>query len=799
MTLLRSFLLALICLCAATPLHAQEPDRLLHARLSEGELELLTAQGRYRIRPLSEQVLQTQFQPWGEPAPGPSHTVPAELPRVDAQLRRDADGLWLRTAGIAVQVLDQPLRLRYVFQGQELLQQVEGFHAAGEQQRVRFRISADEALMGGGARALGMNRRGHRLKLYNRAHYGYGERSGLMSTSLPLVLSSKRYLVHFDDGGVGELDLARHDPHTLAYETSNRRRTYQVVAAPHWEGLLAAYTGLTGRQPLPPRWALGSFASRFGYRSEAQAREVLAHYRAADIPLDAIVFDLYWFGKTVTGTMGNLAFDRDTFPDPAGMMRDFAAQGVQTVLITEPFILKTSQRWDEAVREGVLATDASGQPASYDFFFGHTGLIDLFKPQARDWFWARYRELKSLGVGGWWGDLGEPEVHPAHLRHASGSADEVHNQYGHEWARLIHEGYRRDYPNERPFILMRAGFSGSQRFGLIPWSGDVARSWAGLSSQPEIALQMGLQGLAYMHSDLGGFAGAHLDDELYVRWLQYGVFQPVFRPHAQDEVPSEPVYRAAPALALARAAIQLRARLLPYHYSMAFENSRSGLPLMRPLWFAEPENAALYREANTYFWGPSLLVAPVLQAGQATRSVYLPGTRAYFDFHTGQRHAGGQTLEVALQSDRIPVFVRAGAFLPLATRATSVRDYDARQLELHHYVDASAPQAEGELYDDDGHTAQAYEQGRYERLRFQSRLSAQGLTLDLTSHPGAQWAPHSRRLDLQIHGLKAAPRAVRLNGKALADWRWDSGRLHFSVPTQPGGRQRVQVQPGFSS
>ena len=138
-----------------------------------------------------------------------------------------------------------------------------------------------------------------------------------------------------------------------------------------------------------------------------------------------------------------------------------------------------------------------------------------------------------------WGDLGEPEVFPSKVITAGGKADEVHNIYGHNWAKLLADGYKKDFPTQRPFILMRAGYSGSQRFGMVPWSGDVSRSWGGLQSQMEIALQMGMQGLGYMHSDLGGFAGDYFDNELYLRWLQYGVFNPIFRPHAQEEVASE--------------------------------------------------------------------------------------------------------------------------------------------------------------------------------------------------------------------------------------------------------------------
>ena len=142
-------------------------------------------------------------------------------------------------------------------------------------------------------------------------------------------------------------------------------------------------------------------------------------------------------------------------------------------------------------------------------------MIDIYNPEGASWFWSIYKGLRAKGVVGVWGDLGEPEVHPKALKHYNRTADEVHNIYGHDWAGLIHSGYKKDFPKERPLVLMRAGYSGSQRYGLIPWSGDVNRTWGGLQSQTEIALQMGLQGLGYMHSDLGGFAGANLDDELY--------------------------------------------------------------------------------------------------------------------------------------------------------------------------------------------------------------------------------------------------------------------------------------------
>lgn len=289
----------------------------------------------------------------------------------------------------------------------------------------------------------------------------------------------------------------------------------------------------------------------------------------------------------------------------------------------------------------MLATDSIGNPFTYDFYFGNTGLIDLFKPKGRQWFWEIYRRLAEMGVAGVWGDLGEPEVHPSNLYHAIGSADEVHNIYGHSWAQLVYEGYRSEYPNQRPFILMRSGAAGSQRFGLIPWSGDVNRSWGGLKGQTEISLQMGMQGLAYMHSDLGGFAGNNLDDELYVRWLQYGVFQPVFRPHAQEDVPSEPVFRSSWAKDLARKAIELRYQLIPYQYTLAFDNEQYGLPFMRPLFFEEPENRTLLAKSDGYLWGSNFLIYPITEPNQQTKEVYFPKGSWWFDFYSGKMFKGG--------------------------------------------------------------------------------------------------------------------------------------------------------------
>ena len=235
---------------------------------------------------------------------------------------------------------------------------------------------------------------------------------------------------------------------------------------------------------------------------------------------------------------------------------------------------------------------------------------------------------------------------------------------------------------------MRAGAAGSQRFGMIPWSGDVNRTWGGLQSQPEIALQMGMQGLGYMHSDLGGFAGANLDDNLYTRWLQYGVFQPIFRPHAQEDVPSEPVFRSDKAKKLAKKAIELRYKLLPYNYNLAFENNQKGTPLMRPIFFEEDDHK-LMTNSSTYLWGKDFLITPILKDSVKTKEIYFPKTANWFNFYSDEKVNGGQTKTVEVDKETIPTYVRGGAFIPMTKLVQTTDDYKGSNLEIHYYFDAS--------------------------------------------------------------------------------------------------------------
>ncbi|GFZ81552.1 alpha-glucosidase [Aquaticitalea lipolytica] len=744
-------------------------------------VEVVVNDGVYKIQFYTSKIVETTFIPNGEDFNSNSHAVVLQPEKVVLELKDLNDRIVLHSNGITVNIQKKPFQISYWFNGKPIISEKEGYTKIESGESIQFNLTKDEVLYGGGARALGMNRRGNRLQLYNRAHYGYETHSELMNYTMPLVMSSNIYAVHFDNAPIGYLDLDSKQDNTLTYETISGRKTYQVIVGDSWLDLIDNYTDLTGKQPLPPRWVFGNFSSRFGYHSQKEVEETVQKFKDEKIPLDAVIIDIYWFGKDIQGHMGNLEFLKDSFPNPKQMIKNLDDKGVKTVLVTEPFILTTSKRWQETVDKDVLAKDSVGNPYKFDFYFGNTGLIDIYNPKGKAWLWNIYKELADIGVKGVWGDLGEPEVHPSKLLHATGTADEVHNIYGHDWARLVFEGYQKDFPNQRPFILMRSGSSGSQRFGLIPWSGDVNRTWGGLQSQTEIAIQMAMQGLAYMHSDLGGFAGANLDDELYTRWLQYGVFQPIYRPHAQEEVPAEPVFREEKTKQLAKQSIELRYKLLPYNYTLAFENNQSGAPLMRPVFFDEPNSKTQQLSATTYLWGKDFLVTPIVNSNVKEQEVYFPKNNVWFDFYTDEKFEGGQTKAIQTKENYIPTYVRAGAFIPMAKLVQSTDTYNASSLDVHYYYDESVITSTSQLYNDDGLTPNAFEKGNYELLQFESELEKGNLEIEFESIIGSQYTSNDKQINLTIHNINKSPKRINVNNKK-ADFNWNELSKTLIIP-----------------
>ncbi|OUR81993.1 glycosyl hydrolase [Colwellia psychrerythraea] len=808
----------LTCLVISTPLLASSGNYLNH-KLEGNTLVITTNAVEVTLSAYGEGAIAAHYQPLDKKLPAsqlPSFAIKEKALHSNFVIKEDKKQLTLTLNKLSAVINKAPFSISYYQKANNqknrlLIAEQQGFFSSTVNeiteipavegsstatqitkklpvQGFRFHLNDTEKLLGGGERVLGMDRRGHSFPLYNRAHYGYTTQSEQMNFSIPAVMSSNKYIVLFDNSAKGYMDLAKKEKNTLEFSAVAGRMAYIVFSADTYPKLLNNYVDVTGKQPLPPRWSLGNYASRFGYRNEKEVRDTVNKFIDLDFPLDALVLDLYWFGKDIKGHMGNLSWDKNTFPEPEKMIRDIKDKGVNTILITEPFVLSTSSNWQNAVDNQALAKDEHGKAKQFDFYFGNTGLVDVFNDKGQQWFNSIYQTLYQQGVTGWWGDLGEPEVHPSDTLHtlSDGSvvnADAIHNVYGHQWAKMVFENQLKMSPDQRPFILMRSGFAGSQRYGMIPWTGDVSRSWGGLKPQVELSLQMSLLGMAYTHSDLGGFAGGEkFDQEMYIRWLQYGIFQPIYRPHGQDNIAPEAVFHDKRTQDILREYIKLRYKLLPYNYTLAYQNSTTGMPLMRPLFFEEKlehglgdkDDLTIFDNASSYLWGDAFLVTPVVSPNVSSVAVNLP-TGVWFDYFThknepSKKYQGNQTINLPTSLDKLPVLVRAGAFIPMIDDIQSTQDYDASKLTLHYYADNSVSNADYEMYEDDGKTYQAIEKGLFELLQFSAKQQQQHLSINLNRKgKGYNGMPKERNMTVVIHNITQAPTKISLNNKMIND------------------------------
>ena len=683
---------------------------------------------------------------------------------VTMQVESSDSALVVTLNGLTVRVQKYPLRLQFLKNGLPLLSDENGLFWQGVQRGVRFRLTPYEGLYGAGQRAEGINHRGLRLNSYNApvGCYGFGAQD--LNITIPFILSSLKYGIYFEDSYPGYMDLGYTEPNIFEYGEEGGKLSYFFITRNSYPEIIQTYSQLTGMQPLPPRWTMGYIQSRFGYESEAQAREVVQTFRQQHIPLDALVLDLYWFGW---GGMGNLHWDNSHWQNPTGMMHDFDTAGVKTILITEPYILQSSTNYSTAYANGYLTPDSFGVPVIMpNFWAGSAGLLDITKPAAQEWFWSFYQSLINQGVGGWWCDLGEPELHPAQMLHYGGSAAKVHNVYSLMWAKLLHEKYRQHFSNQRLFNLIRSGYAGMQRFSTFPWSGDVQRTFEGMQAQIPILLNMGMGGVGYMGSDLGGFSCGNQNAELYTRWLQFGAFCPVMRAHGYG-VPTEPIYYDSLTKAIVTDYIRLRYSLMPYNYTLAWENHLTGMPLARPVMFDSLSQVAASNMYDEYLWGPAFLVAPVMNPLQTNRILYLPSGN-WFDYWTDQIITGQTVITASAPLDRLPLYVKAGSFVPMIPPIETTRDYSSDTLIVHFYPHMNVPTSEYTLYDDDGKTPDSDLLDQYETVHFTGNTGANEISIQCQrnngSYPGA---PINRKMLFQLHSIRNAPTAIRVGQSIL--------------------------------
>ena len=623
----------------------------------------------------------------------------------------------------------------------------------------RFLPKKSESWYGAGERGHAARLNGDSLSFYNRPNYGYGAgdpRISQTGISVPYVVSDAGYGLLFDDAAPATLLTGD----TLSFKSEGKYPLsyFFINGDGSIKGTTQELTALTGRQDLPPFWTLGYVTSKYGYHNREEALGAIDSLKRNDYPVDGIVFDLYWYGTETD--MGRLEWDEKQFPQHRSMLDSLRRMGVNTVLIHQPYINKKGaiDNYNLLAEKGLLVKDADGNVNDVTTWVGDAGMFDMSNPATRQWLWDRISALTAEGVAGWWGDLGEPEVHPLSMVHDNGlSAAEYHNRYGNDWSQFLYEGLRRDFPDMRPMLMMRGGTAGLQRYSVFPWTGDVARSWPGLQAQVNLMLSAGLSGLGYMSSDLGGFAvdpASPVDSELYARWLEMGAFTPFMRTHAQ--LKPEP-YHYPELSDISHKYIRMRYEWLPYNYTLAFENATEGLPPARPLNFSNSSSEKEMREADDeYLWGDNVLVAPVMIQGARTRDVYFPKGVWVDWWNPDMRFTGGAHAVVEAPLDMLPLFVKAGSFIPqFEKKISNVGEYDPSRLTIF-YFHSDTPSSYT-LFDDNRLSPLSLNEGAYQLTTFSASPGDTFTEISLSSNGGIySGMPPYRDFTFRIPGMAAS-------------------------------------------
>ncbi len=545
-----------------------------------------------------------------------------------------------------------------------------------------------------GDKAGRLNMKGQRYTLWNTDTFMYGTDTDPLYKSIPFFIRIHKGLsagFFLDNSYQSWFDFEKSQAGRICIRTAGGPLSCFLINGPAYLDVCRRYAALTGKTPLPPIWALGFHQCRWSYFPESRVKEVAATFRDLDIPCDAIWLDIDYMDGYRCFT-----WNLDYFPDPKGMIEWLRKKGFHTVVMIDPGIRIDEQYFvfQHGTDYDVWCKRSNGEWMIAPVWPPDCVFPDFTHPHVRQWWGKLYRNLYlHQQVDGFWNDMNEPAIFKVHrktfpdnvIHHYEGHLTDhrqAHNVYGQQMSRATFEGLRQLKPHQRPFVLTRATFAGGQRYAAV-WTGDNIANWEHLAIALRQTLRLSISGFSFAGSDIGGFAGQP-DGELMIRWLQLGVFHPLFRVHSignhtdgdaaqddqalqapppEDRMDQEPWAFGEPWTNLARKAIQWRYRLLPYLYSAFWRHQRDGTPVLLPLCALWPEDKRAIKIEEAFMLGEHLLIWPILRPGQKTKSIYLPQGK-WYDWTSGKIYqAGAHRLRVHL--DRIPAFARAGSVIPL--------------------------------------------------------------------------------------------------------------------------------------
>ena len=599
--------------------------------------------------------------------------------------------------------------------------------------------------------------------------------------SIPFFLSSKGYGVLWNNASVTTWN-NRFQPVLTLQSHEADAIDYFFIDGPDFDRIIAGYRELTGAAPLFPLWAYGYWQSKLAYNSQDELLGIAAKYRQLHIPIDNLVLDEGW--ETVLGSR----IFTPRFPDPGSMVETLHDEHFHLMVSVWPLFQPESPAFDEMQKNNFfVAQSANHWPA----YLPGTRLYDALNPEARKLYWQQIKDsLFDIGVDALWMDSTEAADLYAEERGpmldgaktAIGDGSRFANLYPFMTTKGVYDGQRSAEGGKRVFTLTRSAFLGMQRNAAAAWSGDIATNFETLKREIPAGLNYSMSGLPYWTTDIGGFLGGDTNDaayrELFVRWFQYGAFCPVFRVHGTRTNNQNELWAyGESAQSILALYDRLRYRMIPYIYTLAARTTFDGYTPMRALAFDFRSDHDSLDVSDEFMLGPSLLVAPVTDAGASERSVYLPAGTDWYDFWTGHRQAGGERIRRQTPLLIMPLYVRAGTILPLGPEIEFTGQHPDAPVELRVY---SGSDADFKLYEDDG-TTYDYEKGDYSWIPI--HWDNQNKTLTIGERQGSFSGAATERVFrvVVVRPGRGVGEAIS-NGHAI---RYNGTRQELQFPIQP--------------
>lgn len=591
-------------------------------------------------------------------------------------------------------------------------------------------------------------------------------------------MSSAGYGLFFDNTYKSEFDFGVESEQYYSFSAPGGEMIYYFIYGPTYKQIIGKYMELTGKPIIPPAWAFGFAQSRGLLTNEKLSRDIAKGYRYRQIPCDIIYQDIGW-----TNYLQDFEWREGNYDDPNKMLSDLNQNGFKVIVSQDPVVSQANHsQWMEADSLGYFVKDIRTNK-TYDMpwpWGGNCGVVDFTLPAVADWWGAYQQKALDAGVRGFWTDMGEPawsnEESPDRLfmKHHLGMHDEMHNVYGHTWDKVVTEQFEKRNPNQRVFQMTRSAFAGMQRY-TFGWSGDagngnnILNGWSRLEAQLPLALSAGLGGIPFWSCDISGYCGDIINyestAELYVRWLQFGAFNPLSRIHHEGNNAVEPWLFGSEAEQLSKAAIELKYSLFPYIYSYARVAYDTGLPLMRPMMMEFLDDKACENLNGQFMFGSELLVAPVLEEAASMKKIYLP-KGDWIDFNTYETTSSmGQWIEMEVDLSSIPIFVKSGTIIP----SVPVMQYIGERPDYPLIWDIFPPEinkkATFDVYEDDGESND-YQRDVYLTHKVQCLSKKELVEIESNTETKNNFTFVARDFTFNVH-LKQAPQSVMIAGHKI--------------------------------